>query len=170
MNELKNRIISLQSGIDKDKKYKREWLVNKVKVFKETFGKNSVQGKQCEEDLLAFDSTRLREETNKYVRFLKENNEKATRKFCKIGKCTSSVDDISQIQKPGGGEFRTDEERAEHVRDFYVNLYKKKIDRIIEIESLFDGREWENIRNNGKRLDENTRDGLEGEVTIAKNH
>jgi hypothetical protein len=86
MNEHKNRIVSLQSGLEKDKKYRREWLLNKVKVFTETFGKDSVQGKQCEEDLLAYDSLKLREETNKYIRFLKENNEKATRKFCKLGK------------------------------------------------------------------------------------
>jgi hypothetical protein len=65
----------------------------------------------------------LREDTGKYLQFLRENNEKPTRKFCRLGKDTNTVDDIRQIQRPGGGEFRTDEERAEHVRTFYVNLF-----------------------------------------------
>ncbi len=41
LNEFKNRIIALQGGIDE--KYKRNWLVSKVRVFTELFGKGSVQ-------------------------------------------------------------------------------------------------------------------------------
>ena len=54
-------------------------------------------------DLLDYDSNNVREETSKYVNFLKANNEKPTRKFCRLGKDCSTVDDIAQIQKPGGG-------------------------------------------------------------------
>jgi hypothetical protein len=50
----------------------------------------------------------------------------------------------------------------EHVRSFYVNLYKKKIDRILEIESFFTDEEWIKVRNEGKRLDENVKQSLEG--------
>jgi hypothetical protein len=57
---------------------------------------------------------------------------------CKLGRDCNTVDNIAQIQKPGGGVFETEEERAEHVRRFYVNLYKKKIDRVLEVESLFE--------------------------------
>jgi hypothetical protein len=58
--------------------------------------------------------------------------------------------------------FSNDEERAEHVRSFYVNLYKKKIDRILEIESLFTEEEWLKVRTEGRRLDENVKQSLEG--------
>ncbi len=87
---------------------------------------DSEQYKQCEENILEYDSQQLREKTDKYVQFLLDNNEKATRKFCAIGKNVSSVDDISQIQKNGGGVFQTPDDRAEHIRKFYENLYKKK--------------------------------------------
>ena len=103
LNEYKNRIVALQGGIDKDSKYKRRWLVSKVRMFTEICGKGSPQSKQCEEDLLDYDSNNVREETSKYVNFLKTNNEKPTRKFCRLGKDCSTVDDIAQIQKPGGG-------------------------------------------------------------------
>jgi len=126
LNEYKNRIVALQGGIDKDNKYTRKWLVSKVRVYTDLFGKGSEQSKQCEEDLLTYDSNKIREDTNKYMVFLKANNEKPTSKFCKLGRDCNTVDDIAQIQKPGGGEFANDNERAEHVRQFYVNLYKKK--------------------------------------------
>jgi hypothetical protein len=60
--------------------------------------------------------------------FLKANNEKPMIKFCKLGRDCNTVDDIAQIQKPegGGGVFDTEEERAEHVWRFCVNLYKKE--------------------------------------------
>ncbi len=168
LNEYKNRIVALQGGIDKDNKYKRRWLVSKLRAFSEVFGKESEQSKQCEDDLLEYDSSRLRDDTNKYVTFLRQNNEKPTRKFCRLGKDCNTADDIAQIQKPGGGGFDTDEDRAEHVRNFYVNLYKKKIDRVWEIESLFDTNEWEQLRGGGKKLGEDVKQGLEGEVTLEE--
>jgi hypothetical protein len=119
-------------------------------------------------DLLTYDSNRVREETGKYINFLRANNEKPTRKFCRLGKECSTVDDIAQIEKPGGGKFRTEEERAEHVRSFYVNLYKKKIDRVLEIESFFDNDEWEKLNREGRKLSEQTKQELEGEVTMEE--
>ncbi len=59
LNEYKNRIVALQGGIDKDSKYKRKWLVSKVRMFTEICGKGSPQSKQCEEDLLVYDSNRI---------------------------------------------------------------------------------------------------------------
>jgi hypothetical protein len=40
------------------------------------------------------------------MNFLRANNEKPTRKFCKLGKECSTVDDLAQIEKPGGGDLR----------------------------------------------------------------
>jgi hypothetical protein len=100
---------------------------------------------------LAYDSKKIREETGKYMSFLRANNEKPTRKFCKLGKECNTVDDIAQIEKPGGGAFTFERDRAEHVRSFYVNLYKKKIDRVLEVESLFEHDEWERVQREGEK-------------------
>ncbi len=78
------------------------------------------------------------------------------------------MDDISQIQKNGGGAFQTSDDRAEHIRKFYENLYKKKIDRILEIESFFTEGEWETIRGTGKKLDEEKKMELEGEISMEE--
>jgi hypothetical protein len=103
LNEYKNRIVSLQGAIDADRKYKRKWLLSRGKVYQEICGKNSEQCKECEEELLNHDSMKLREDTGKYIQFLRENNEKPTRKFCRLGKDINTVDDIRQIQRSGGG-------------------------------------------------------------------
>ncbi len=124
--------------------------------------------RQCEEDLLSYDSNKVREDANKYIAFLKANNEKPTSKFCKLGKDCNTVDDIAQIQKPGGGIFESEEDRAEHVRSFYVNLYKKKIDKVLEIESFFEEGEISRLRREGKKLSEETKQELEGEVTMEE--
>ena len=97
---------------------------------------------------------------------MNEQNEKATKKFCSVGKSVNTVDDIGQIQKPGGGEFRDEKERGEHVKEFYSNLYKKRIDRVIEIENFFTEGEWANLRENGRKLDEETKGSLEGMITM----
>ena len=49
-----------------------------------------------------------------------------------------------------------------------MNLYKKKIDRIIEIEALFEEDEWEKVNREGRKLDDGIRDELEGEITIEE--
>ncbi len=131
-------------------------------------GKDSIQCKESEEDILQHDSERLKDDTSKYIQFLRENNEKPTRKFCKLGKNTNTVDDIRQIQRPGGGEFRTDDERGEYVQSFYANLYKKKIDRVIEKENFFTGEEWTKVREEGRKLDDDVKQSLEGVLTLEE--
>ena len=143
----------------------RVWLVKKVENFTRLFGKEANVTKQCVEELTEYDSVRGREETDKYVRYLIENNEKPTRDFCSLGKSKSTVDDISQIQKTGGGNFESDKERGEHIRLFYSNLYKKRIDRVLEIENLFTEEEWREVRENGRKLGEDVKLSLEGEIT-----
>ncbi len=49
-----------------------------------------------------------------------------------------------------------------------MNLYKKKIDRVLEIESFFEEDEISKLRREGKRLSEETKQELEGEVTMEE--
>ncbi len=102
LNEYKNRLVALQGNLDSRKLYKRKWLAKKLEVFKRLFPANAQQIKQCEDDILDYDSRELKKETDKYLEFLRENNEKPTRGFCKLGKNVSTVDDIDQILDADG--------------------------------------------------------------------
>jgi hypothetical protein len=165
LNEYKNRLVALQGNIDSRKLYKRKWLAKKLEVFKRLFQAGSPQIKQCEDDILDFDSRELKKETDKYLEFLRENNEKPTRGFCKLGKNVSTVDDIDQILNADGNAFTSIEGREKHITGFYRNLYSKRIDRIIEIESFFSQIELERVNGMGQKLPENIKDGLEGEIS-----
>jgi hypothetical protein len=124
-----------------------------------------VQIKQCEDDILDYDSLELKAETDKYLEFLRANNEKPTRGFCKLGKNVSTVDDIEQIFDNDGNAFPDADAREKHITGFYRNLYSKKIDRLIEIESLFSPLELERINAKDQKIPVNVKEGLEGEIT-----
>jgi len=94
-------------------------------VYTELFGRGSEQSKQCEEDLLTYDSNRVREDTSKYMQFFKANNEKPTGTFCKLGRDCNTVDDIAQIQKPGGGYSKL-RKRGLSMSDVFMSTYIKR--------------------------------------------
>ena len=60
VNEYKNRLVALQGNIDSRKTYKRKWLAKKLEVFKRIFQDGSPQIKQCEDDILDYDSLELK--------------------------------------------------------------------------------------------------------------
>ncbi len=72
--------------MDARKVFKRKWLSKKLEVFKRLFPAGSVQIKQCEDDILDYDSREIKAETDKYLEFLRENDEKPTRVFVNLGK------------------------------------------------------------------------------------
>jgi hypothetical protein len=55
--------------VDARKVFKRKWLAKKLEVFKRLFPAGSVQIKQCEDDILDYDSRELKAETDKYLEF-----------------------------------------------------------------------------------------------------
>ncbi len=154
--------MALQGNIDSRKLYKRKWLEKKLEVFKRLFQTGSPQVKQCEDDILDFDSRELKRETDKNLEFLRENNEKPTKGFCKLGKNVSTVDDIVQILDADGNAFPNLKGREKHITGFYRHLYSKRIDRLIEIENFFSPTELERIEGMGQKLPENIKDSLEG--------
>jgi hypothetical protein len=168
LNEYKIRLVALQGNMDSRKLYKRKWLAKKLEVFKRLFPANAPQIKQCEDDILDYDSRELKKETDKYLEFLQENNEKPTRGFCKLGKNVSTVDDIDQILDANGNAFPNIEGREKHITGFYRNLYSKRIDRIIEIESFFSEIEMERVNGLGQKLPEIIKDSLEGEISAEE--
>jgi hypothetical protein len=168
LNEFKNRLIALQGNIDSRKVYKRKWLAKKLEVFKRLFPLDSVQVKQCEDDILEYDSLELKIETDKYLEFLRANNEKPTRGFCNLGKNVGTVDDIEQILDKDGNAFTNPADREKHITGFYRNLYSKKIDRIIEIENFFSQEELDRINGRGQKIPAEVREGLEGVITCEE--
>ena len=64
--------------------------------------------------------------------------------------------------------FNSKKDRANHIRDFYGNLYKKRLDRLLSIEDFLTneitGRD--DIRN--RKLTEDEKNTLEGNITVAE--
>jgi hypothetical protein len=133
-----------------------------------TFGDDSVQAMDEREKLLRFDDVDLKNRAEKFKEFLDWNNEKATKAFCRLGREGGLCDDITQIKNNEGNAFNTGAERGEHIRKYYEGLYKKKLDRLIEIEDFLTnecmGEEWVRKR----RLTDDERDSLEGGVTLLE--
>jgi hypothetical protein len=152
VNEYKNRFIALQGNVDARRVFKRKWLAKKLEIFKRLFAPGAAQIKQCEDDILDYDSLEIKAETDKYLEFLRENKEKPTKGFCKLGKKVSTVDDIEQILDNNGVAFKSAEERENHITSFYKNLYSKRLDRIIEIEDFFSPEELNRVNARGQKV------------------
>ena len=165
MMGIKNKLMTIQGRIKQDTVRMREYLLSKSDYLKQTFGTESVQYLDAREDILRFDDRELREKAGKYKEFLDENNEKPTKAFCRLSKQSGCNDDIAQIRKGNGEEFGTGKERGEHIGAFYSTLYKKRLDRLMEIEEFLTletcGEDWVNNR----KLTREERDQLEGEIT-----
>jgi hypothetical protein len=87
------------------------------------FGFDSIQAEDEREKLLRMDDLDLKSRAVKFREFLDNNNEKATKAFCRLGKEGGVCDDITQIVKDNGEEFEGDNERGEHIRGYYKMLY-----------------------------------------------
>jgi hypothetical protein len=77
----------------------------------------------------------------------------------------STVDDIEQILDGDGNRFKNAEKREKHIMGFYKNLYKKRLDRIIEIENFFSPEELNRVNARGQKVPLHISEGLEGEIT-----
>ncbi len=71
INEYKNRFIALQGNVDARRVFKRKWLAKKVEIFKRLFAPGAAQIKQCEDDILDYDSLEIKAETDRYLEFLR---------------------------------------------------------------------------------------------------
>jgi hypothetical protein len=163
---LKNRLIARQTAKLKECELLRSDIISCCEYMRDKFGDSSVQYLDEHDKLMRFDDLGLKERAVKFREFLDANNEKASKAFCKLSKEGGLCDDISQIGDVNGEDFNTDNERNEHIRGFYENLYKKRIDNLFEIEDFLMNEngfpEW--ISN--RRLSNIDRDSLEHEVTM----
>ena len=139
MGCVKCSILDLQAQLKRIKNLKRDILQKRIAYMIENFGTDSERVADCIADLNNFDDQDLKARANKYQEFLLSNNEKPTRAFCLLGKENNLQDDICQIKKNCGSDFEHTEERKTFIREFYGQLYKKKMDNLIGIENFFLG-------------------------------
>jgi len=165
---LKNSLLELQSRIKKLKGLKRDMLCRRRNRMEVLFGADSDQMMDAVLALNNFDNVQLRERAEKYREFVLSNNEKPSKAFCLLGKENNVAGDIDQIKDNNGMNFDNNIDRKEHIRAFYSNLYKKKLDNLMRIESfLGEGiANSEEVRNKKLSVDESTL--LEGDLTMEE--
>jgi exonuclease III len=166
--EVKNRLLKIQKRIKMDKRGYRLWLVEKEEYMARTFGDVSLQRQEVRDEILRCDDAELKERAVRFKDFLDVNNERASTAFCRLSKEGGLCDDISQIRDDLGNAFITTEGQEEHIRSFYSELYKKKLDNILSIEGFLSMEGNEIVNREGKKLTEDEKDSLEGEVTLEE--
>jgi hypothetical protein len=164
--EIKNRLLKIQKRIGDDKRGFRAWLVEKEDYMLRVFGENSSQRLEVKDEILRYDDAELKENATRFKDFLDMNNERATSAFCRLGKEGGLCDDLSQIRDGGGTKFSDKGKQEEHIRGYYSELYKKKLDNLLGIEDFLAGGGGRNLEAMTRRLTVAERDSLEGEVTL----
>ncbi|MFN9938341.1 MAG: hypothetical protein ACK56I_02595, partial [bacterium] len=133
-----------------------------------TFGDNTVQAEDARGELLRYDDRELKERVGKFRDFLDENNEKATGAFCRLSKEGGTNDDVTQIKDNNGQEFKNGKDRGIHIIGFYSELFKMKLDNLLSIEDFLGGNEINADWVMNKKLNEEEKGTLEGEITLAE--
>jgi hypothetical protein len=99
---------------------------------------------------------------------LDENNEKATGAFCRLSKEGGTNDDVTQIKDNNGQEFKNGKDRGIHISGFYSELFKRKQDNLLSIEDFLGRNEINAEWVTNKKLNEEEKGTLEGEITLAE--
>ena len=133
---LKNRLIGIQVKAEKMEKAGRKQMVSIREMYERLEGKNSAGWLEANEAILNMDDTKVKRRAGKFREFFENNNEKPTKIFFRLGKEKSGDDDLTQIRDERGGAFVDSNQREKHINDFYGQLYKKRLDRLISIEDF----------------------------------
>ena len=136
-------------------------------MYEELEGKNSEGWKRCNDDILEVNDRDLKRRAGKYREFFEQNNEKPTGVFFNLGKEKDGDDNTQRIKNDNGEKFDNSKQRGEYIRRYYENLYKKRLDRLIEIEDFLEGGGVVGQRiTNSRKLTDLERDSLERRVTL----
>ena len=137
-------------------------------LYEELEGKDSEGWKRCNEDLLNINDIQLKRRAGKYRDFFEQNNEKLTSIFFSQGKEKEGDDNIGRIRNDLGRVFTNDKDREKYIRNFYSNLYKRRIDRLIEIEDFLGRDRIDNQIIRSRKLTYLEKNSLERMVTIEE--
>ena len=135
-------------------------------MYEELEGKNSEGWKRCNDEILELNDRDLKRRAGKYREFFEQNNEKPTGFFFNLGKEKDGDDNTQRIKNDNGDKFVNSKQRGEYIRRYYENLYKKRMDRLLEIEEFLEGRENGQLNIDNRKLTEVEKESLEGGVTL----
>jgi hypothetical protein len=110
----------------------------------------------------------LKRRAGKFREFFNSNNERPTKMFCRLGKEKCGDDDTEQIRDSDGKNFKNSNDRGKYIGDFYSNLYKKRVDNLLRIEDYLGADTCNREKNLSKKLTEEEKQSLEGEITITE--
>jgi exonuclease III len=122
---VKNEVVSHQSFIRKKRIEKLEWLQKRIKTLKNEPDPDMDAIFLAETQLDKIQDSEMREELEKFRFFDIINDEKMTPRFLSLAKVDKSKDSLKKIKKDNGTDFANDNERIEHIRKFYSDIYKK---------------------------------------------
>jgi hypothetical protein len=162
---VKSKLMGVQKRRREMVNLRRERLIQKEDYMKRKFGDESQQRMDVREEILRLDDVLLRERATKFKEFLDKNNEKATKAFCRLSKEGGICDDITQIRDGAGVNFVDAKGRGKHIREYYTDIYKRRLDRLMSIED-FIGNNMQEGWLNEKKLTRDEMEGLEAEVNI----
>jgi exonuclease III len=165
---LKNKLVARQTARIKENDIIRNDIIARGVYIKNKFGEYSTQYNDECEKLTRFDDLRLKEGAVKFREFLDNNNEKINKAFCKLSKEGGLRDDTAQICDNDGEAFELSNDRSEHIRKYYENLYKKRIDNLLGIEDFLNGETDLPGRVENRKLSEDESDSLEHQITMEE--
>jgi hypothetical protein len=123
---LKNKLMEVQGRIKANKSKYRDDLIKRCEYMADKFGDHSLQAEDCRAELLRYDDVNLKMRAGKYREFLENNNEKATRAFCRLNKEGGCNDDVTQIRDDDNIAFNNNLDQGKYIGKFYSELFKKK--------------------------------------------
>jgi hypothetical protein len=94
--------------------------------------------------------------------------EKATSHFLNLAKKTSKGESLGKIRKPDGTEFGSEEERSEHITNFYSSLYRKDETVEGEIEDFLGPAACAHPLVTGSKLTDVEREALDAPLRIEE--
>jgi exonuclease III len=161
---MKGKLLGRQVRNEREKGKAKKDVLDRREVIAQLFGRESEEYRRINTELEEIMDKELKERAGKFKIFFESNNEKPTRAFYKIGKQKKLNDSTNRIRDKNGEIFRSDEERKEYVGNTFEKLYKKRIDRLIEIENYLE----EEGDGGRRKLSEGERISLEGEITMEE--
>ena len=145
-------------------------LIRELNILKQDYAANQDEIFAKERILTNHIEKKLRDEIMGQKKFEILNAEKITPYFVNLVKCTKSEDSLSGITDDAGIPFNNIEDRNEHIRLSYENLYKKPNANILEPDCIADflGEVNNNATIINAKLTENEKLDLESPITIEE--
>jgi Reverse transcriptase (RNA-dependent DNA polymerase) len=162
---IKGRLLAKQTRDRREKNKIKRDILDRRETIRILNGKDSNEYRRINIELEEIMTRELRDRAGKFKEFFDQNNERPTRMFYRLGKCKEGNDSTGRIKDAQGNGFRNEEDRKQYIGNFYGNLYKKKLDRLIEIENFLD---MDKDRERDNKLSEEEKQTLEGEITLEE--